>query len=157
MVRVVTKLSPSNTSRADRLASLVLCAWAGGLWSVCGIVVPGLFWLLPDTKQAGSVAGQFFYAEVALGTLFGVMYWLLRRQRLDRAERRLLVAAIGAPLVFFVVLRPVMNAARTAGEMARFGQLHGIASLLFLVACVALGMLVWRSATGVGAVRRPAE
>ncbi len=106
--------------------------------------MPGLFWLLPDVRQAGNVAGQFFYAEVALGTLFGVMYWLLRRNRLGQIERRLLMAAIGAPLVFFVVLRPLMNAARAAGDMARFGQLHGVASLLFLVACVTVGLLVWR-------------
>lgn len=144
MAHVATKLSPSNTSRAERLAALVLSAWAGGLWTVCGVVVPGLFWLLPDARQAGSVAGQFFYAEVALGTLFGVMYWLLRRKYLGQVERRLLVAAIGAPLVFFVVLRPLMNAARAIGNMARFGQLHGVASLLFLVACVTVGLLVWR-------------
>ncbi len=147
MVPVATKLSPSNTSRADRLAALVLSAWAGGLWTVCGVVVPGLFWLLPDTRLAGSVAAKFFYAEVALGTLFGVMYWLLRRKRLDRSARWVLVSAIGAPLVFFVVLRPLMNTARIAGDMARFGQLHGVASLLFMVACLCVGWLVWRAAS----------
>lgn len=118
--------------------------------------MPGLFWLLPDTKLAGNVAGQFFYAEVALGTLLGAIYGLLRRKRLDRGQWRLLMVAIGAPLVFFGVLRPVMNAARAAGDMAYFGQLHGVASLLFLVACVAVGMLVWRSA-GPAAVRRQGE
>lgn len=107
--------------------------------------MPGLFWLLPDTKLAGNVAAKFFYVEVALGTLFGVMYWLLRRKRLGQIEGRLLMAAIGAPLVFFVVLQPLMNAARVAGDMAQFGRLHGLASLLFLVACVTVGWLAWRA------------
>ncbi|MGC3980110.1 MAG: DUF4149 domain-containing protein [Steroidobacteraceae bacterium] len=133
-------------SRAERLSAIVLSAWAGGLWTVCGIVVPGLFYLIPDTRQAGNVATQFFYAQVALGTLFGLMYWGLRRQLMNSIERRYWFAAVAAPLVFFLVLRPVMNAARAEGNMARFGQLHGVATLLFLIACVSVGVLVWRSA-----------
>lgn len=154
MVRAVTKLSPSNISRTERLAALVLSAWAGGMWVICGVVVPGLFWLIADTKQAGNVATQFFYAEVALGTLFGLMYWALRRRQLSSGDKRWLLSAIGAPLLFFVVLKPLMNAARAAGNMARFGQLHGVASLLFLIACVALGVLVWRAQAMSGTTRR---
>lgn len=132
-------------ARTERLAALILAAWAGGMWTVCGVVVPGLFWLLDDPKQAGSIAAPFFSAEVALGTLFGLMYWALKRSRLTKADKRWWVAAISAPLVFFVVFKPLMAAARAAGNMARFGQLHGVASLLFLIACVALGVLVWRA------------
>lgn len=131
-------------ARGVRLARLVLTAWAGGMWTVCGIVVPGLFWLIEDKKQAGNIAAQFFNAEVALGTLFGLMYWALRT-RFYKSERPWCWTAIGAPLTFFVVLKPLMNTARSAGDMARFGQLHGVASLLFLIACAALGVLVWRS------------
>ncbi len=123
---------------------MVLSAWAGGMWTICGVVVPGLFWLIPDTRLAGNLAAQFFDVEVFLGTLFGLMYWALRRQLLDRMDKRWLLAAIGAPQVFFAVLKPVMNAARAAGNMARFGQLHGVATLLFLIACAAVGVLVWR-------------
>ncbi len=148
MVRAATRLSLSNMSRAERLAALVLTAWAGGMWTVCGVVVPGLFWLIDDPKQAGNIAGQFFNVEVALGTLFGLMYWGLRRSLFTAADKRWWVAAIGSPLVFFVVLKPLMSAARDAGNMARFGQLHGVAGLLFLVACVAVGMLVWRCGPG---------
>lgn len=131
-------------SRAERLAALVLAAWAGGMWTVCGVVVPGLFWLIDDPKQAGNIAAQFFNAEVALGTLFGLMYWALRA-RFRTVDQRWCWTAIGAPLIFFVGLKPLMNAARAADDMARFGQLHGVATLLFLIACVAVGVLVWRS------------
>jgi Domain of unknown function (DUF4149) len=133
-------------SKATHLAALVLSAWAGSLWTICGVVVPGLFWLIPDTKLAGNVATQFFYAETVLATVLGLMYWTLRRLSLERSSKRWLVAAIAAPLVFMLVLRPIMEAARASGNMARFGQLHGVASSLFLVACVAVGALVWRSA-----------
>lgn len=131
--------------RAERLAAVLLAAWAGGLWTVCGIVVPGLFWLIDDNKLAGSVAAQFFYAETFFSLLFGSMYWALRRQVLDVLNKRCLLTAMAAPLVFFLLLTPWMNAARAAGNMARFGQLHGLASLLFLIACVAVGVLVWRA------------
>lgn len=130
---------------------MILSAWAGGLWTVCGIVVPGLFWLMPDHQQAGSIAARFFYAETFLGLLFGMMYWALRRRQLTRNTRIWLWLAVGAPMLFFTGLRPLMDAARAAGNMARFGQLHGVASLLFLVACAAVGVLVWRAA-----VTRPA-
>lgn len=134
------------------LSQLILSAWAGGLWTVCGIVVPGLFWLLPDRSQAGSIAARFFYAETVLGLLFGLMYWALHRRHLTGGTRIWLWLAVAAPWLFFIGLRPLMNAARTAGDMARFGQLHGVASLLFLLACVAVGVLVWRAPA-----MRPAE
>jgi hypothetical protein len=138
-------------SRGERLARIVLTAWAGGMWIVCGVVVPGLFWLIEDKKQAGAIAAQFFNAEVALSSLFGLMYWALRA-RFYKSEQPWCWTAIGAPLVFFIGLKPLMNAARSAGDMARFGQLHGAATLLFLIACVAVGVLVWR-----GGATRPAK
>jgi hypothetical protein len=107
-------------------------------------VVPGLFWLIADSKQAGSIATQFFYAQTFFGVLFGLIYWVLRRRVLDALSKRCLLAAVAAPLLFFVVLTPWMNAARAAADMVRFGQLHGAASGLFLIACVAVGTLVWR-------------
>jgi hypothetical protein len=138
-------------ARGERLARVVLAAWAGGMWTVCGVVVPGLFWLIGDKKQAGNIAAQFFNAEVALGTLFGLMYWALGA-RFRAAERPWCWTAIGVPLVFFVALKPLMNTARAAGDMTRFGQLHGVATLLFLITCGALGVLVWR-----GGIMRPAK
>ena len=128
------------------LSTLVLCLWFGSLWTICGIVVPGIFWLLGDTDKrlAGNVAAQFFYLEVWLGAVLGVMYWLLRRHVMSRSTHLWLWAAIIAPLVFFAVLRPIMNALRAAGDLARFGQMHGVASLLFLIACVGVAVVAWR-------------
>lgn len=134
-------------SRRAPLAALVLSAWAGGLWIICGVVVPGLFWLIADTRVAGNVAAQFFYAETVLATVLGVSYRALVNHQLERNSRRWWWAAITAPLLFILVLRPLMNAARATGDLARFGQLHGLASTLFLIACLAVGVLNWRAAT----------
>jgi hypothetical protein len=142
-------------NRTVPLSTLIVCLWTGGMWTVCGIVVPGLFWLIPDTKQAGNVAAQFFYVEVGLGALLGMMYWLLRRRAISSSTQRWLWAAVAAPVLFFVVLKPLMASARAAGDMARFGQLHGAASLLFLVACVGSGVVAWRHL--LPSLTRPAE
>jgi hypothetical protein len=132
-------------SNSDRLARLILVAWAGGLWAVCGLVVPALFQLIPDKSQAGTIAASFFDLQSVLGAVCGVLYWIFQRQRLDHFAKACVFAAVMAPLVFLLVLRPWMNAVRAAGDMTRFGQLHGIAGLLFLIACVALVFVVWRS------------
>jgi len=129
-----------------RLNQLVLTLWAGSLWTICGVVVPGLFWLLPnDHKLAGNIAAQFFYAETFLGLALGVIYLAVGHRSLNRTSVIAALLAIAMPLFFFVALRPMMATARAAGDTARFGQLHSASSLLFVVACVAAGVLVWRS------------
>lgn len=130
-------------SAMQRCANLVLVLWAGSLWTICGLVVPGLFWLLKDDHRlAGHLAAFFFYGETFLGLLLGLIYVAVAR--LDRAGIIAAVIAMLMPLVFFVVLRPMMASARATGDMARFGQLHGVASLLFLLACIGAGVVVWR-------------
>jgi hypothetical protein len=125
---------------------LILTLWAGSLWTICGLVTPGLFLILDDRQLAGNIAAQFFYAETFLGLALGALYLLLARRNLNRSSVISAALAIAMPLVFFLLLRPLMANARAAGDMARFGQLHGIASWLFLVACLGVGVLVWRSA-----------
>ena len=132
-------------SNSNRLARLLLVAWAGSMWSVCGLVVPALFRLIPDKSQAGNVAASLFDLISVLSAVVGLLYVLLQRPRLDRFAKASVLAAVMAPLAFLLGLRPWMNAVRAAGDMARFGQLHGVAGLLFLVACVALALLVWRA------------
>lgn len=135
------------------LTHLILTLWAGSLWTICGLVTPGLFLILADDRKlAGNIAAQFFYAETFLGLALGTLYLLLARRTLSRSSVISAALTIAMPLVFFVLLRPLMASARAVGDMARFGQLHGVASLLFLVACIGAGVVVWRSA-----LKRPAE
>jgi len=139
-----------------RFNQFILTLWAGSLWTVCGLVVPGLFWLFPhDHKLAGNIAAQFFYAETFLGLLLGAIYLAVGRRHLDCVNVIAAAFAIAMPLLFFVALRPMMVSAREVGDTARFGQLHGVSSLLFVIACVAVGVLIWRA--GMTGVNRRAE
>ena len=132
----------------QRVFSVVLAAWAGSLWTVCGVVAPSLFAVIPERHLAGQVAGHFFRLEAWLGLVCGSIAWLLmwRMRCAKRADYLLLAAAVIAPLISELVLRPMMDAARSVADTSRFGMLHGGSALLFLVACVASLLLVWRAA-----------
>jgi hypothetical protein len=141
----------------QRALNLVLAAWAGSLWTVCGIVAPSLFAVLPDRHLAGQVAGYFFRLEAWLGVALGsiVLFLLARRAAPStRFDYGLLSATMLAPVASELGLRPWMEAARAAEDMHRFGMLHGVSALLFIVACIAALLLVWRLSaptTAVGA------
>src|SRR5689334_12743240 len=127
----------------QRLIHVILAAWAGSVWTTCGIVAPSLFKLLPDRHVAGEIAGHFFRIEAWLGlALGGLTLLLVSRQTSPKPSRLdyiLILAAMFAPLAS-ELLRPLMDAARTAGNMSQFGLFHGAAGILFLVACIALLM-----------------
>jgi hypothetical protein len=131
----------------QRVLNVVLAAWAGSLWTVCGIVAPSLFAVLPDRHLAGQVAGYFFRLETWVGLGCGSVAWLLmwRTKRILRADYLLLVTTIVAPLISEIVLHPMLDSARSQADMSRFGMLHGVSVLLFLVACVTALLLVWRA------------
>jgi hypothetical protein len=131
-----------------RVLSLVLTAWAGSLWTICGIVAPSLFSVLPDRQLAGQTAGHFFSVVSRLGFALGVVAMVLLARgaigKVHRLDYALVVATAAAPLASEVILRPIMDSARAAGDMARFGMLHGVSALFFGIACVGALSLVWR-------------
>jgi len=132
----------------ERCLQLILAAWAGSLWTICGIVAPSLFAVLPERQVAGELAGYFFRVATWLGLALGstaLALSILSRHR-DKASFGLMAAAAIAPVCSELIIRPLMSAARTSGDMARFGMLHGISALLFGVACVCAAVLVWRAA-----------
>jgi hypothetical protein len=131
----------------QRALSLVLSAWAGSLWTVCGVVAPSLFNVLPDRHLAGQVAGYFFALESWLGLALGSIAWLLMKRiaKATHTDYALLLATIIAPLISEVGLRPMMDTARAASDMSRFGVLHGVSALLFAIACVTSLWLWWRA------------
>lgn len=133
----------------QRLLLIVLAAWAGSLWTVCGMVAPTLFAALPDRALAGEVAGRFFRIESWLGLALGLVALLLLRKGAAHGAKRLdygiVTATMLAPLASEALLRPMMSSARAVGDMQRFGMLHGVSALLFGVACVGTLALLWRS------------
>jgi hypothetical protein len=136
----------------DRCLQLVLAAWAGSLWTICGVVAPSLFAVLPERQVAGQLAGYFFSVATWLGLALGsiALALLLARKSRNAFTFVLLALAAGGPLLSELVLRPVMDAARAAGDMARFGMLHGVSALLFGVACLSAAALVWRGVPAAG-------
>jgi hypothetical protein len=126
-------------------AYLLLTLWAGSLWTICGIVAPTLFAIV-DRGTAGAIVGRFFATAAWLGLGIAVVLILTMRQRLSRSKRvmPLLIVTAIAPVLSELVLGPLMHQARAAGEMHRFALLHGASGVLFLVACLGAGALVWK-------------
>jgi Domain of unknown function (DUF4149) len=130
----------------ERWMHLLMALWLGNMCTICFIVAPAMFHLLPDRHLAGTVAGFFFSTATALGLILGcvVLVILLRATTRTKANLTLVLIAMTAPLLSELALRPLMQAARDAGNLSRFGLLHAASGLLFLVACISLLILVWR-------------
>ncbi|HEY0942536.1 MAG TPA: DUF4149 domain-containing protein [Steroidobacter sp.] len=137
--------------------------WAGSLWTVCGIVAPQLFATLPERQLAGQMAGRLFHIETWLGVTVATALIAIFAARKAFATSKtvlwLILLTAGAPLASELILGPMMDAARTANDMVRFGMLHGISAVLFFSACLTALGLVWqtRQLGGVAAPTRQAE
>jgi hypothetical protein len=120
------------------------------LVTVCALVAPALFALLPDRHLAGSLAAAFFRVAAWLGIGAGAIVVALRARRSSGVEWGLIGVTAVAPLSSELLLRPYMEAAQLTGDTGRFALLHGVAGILFVVACLTALALVWR-------LTRPAE
>jgi hypothetical protein len=120
------------------------------LVTVCALVAPTLFALLPDRHLAGSLAAAFFRVAAWLGIGAGAIVVALRARRSSGVEWALVGVTALAPLSSELLLRPYMEAAQLAGDTGRFALLHGVAGILFVVACLTALALLWR-------LTRPAE
>lgn len=130
-----------------RLACILLTIWAGGLWTICGLVAPTLFAVLDDRQLAGSLAARLFAAIAWLGLGIGAVLIVLTRTRAWAHHKPLLawiVVTAAAPVASELILGRMMDSARMLGEMQRFALLHGIAGALFLAACIGAFVLVWK-------------
>ena len=132
-----------------RFASAFLVTlWAGSLWTVCVIVAPTLFSILPERRLAGQVAAQLFHIETWLGVVVAILLIgvLAARKVFETSKATLwiIVLTAAAPLASELILGPMMDAARAANDMSRFGMLHGVSAVLFFTACLSALALVWQ-------------
>jgi hypothetical protein len=130
-----------------RLVAVLAALWAGSLLTVCAIAAPTAFAVLEDRRLAGTVAGRLFQIETWLGVAFGIAIALIaavQRRAVRRVDAALIAMSAGAPLVSELALGPSMESARRAGDMTRFGALHGVSALLFALACIGALTLAWR-------------
>ncbi len=140
---------------------LLVTLWAGSVWTVGYLVAPTLFATLSDRVLAGTIAGAMFRTEAWL--TFGCGLVLLGlfavAREFDARQRRMLMllvfAMIACTAVSHLGLQPMMaalreSAAGNAGVMdtaarSRFGMLHGVSAVLYLMQSVLAVVLVLKN------------
>ncbi|HEX3379985.1 MAG TPA: DUF4149 domain-containing protein [Paraburkholderia sp.] len=151
-----------------RFFRLLTVVWVGSLLTIGYAVAPVLFTTL-DRMTAGSVAAQLFRIQGVIGVVCGILLLglanLLVRRGSDayRRLRWLLAGMLVCVLVGYFALQPFMNAMRVAALEAgsdvghsvyatRFGILHGVSSLFYLIESLLGLALVWLLPARVGVV-----
>lgn len=139
---------------------LVVTVWVGSLLTIGYVVAPTLFATLADSILAGTIADRLFRIEAWIGVVSAVMLLGLARfaphDQNDKARRRtawLTGGMLVCILAGYFALQPFMaelrEAAAASGGMtgdvkARFGLLHGVSSVLYLVESVlGLALVLW--------------
>lgn len=145
---------------AARVRLLIATLWAGSLWAIGYIAAPTLFAVLPEPALAGSVAARLFRIEAWLSVACALALLALLypgTEGLDGRGRRtlrwLVIAMLLCTLIGYFALQPFMNELRQAagpggvmeGAMrTRFGVLHGISSLFYLLQSILAVGLIWK-------------
>jgi hypothetical protein len=122
---------------------LLVTLWVGSLWSIGYLAVPILFATLDERMLAGMLAGKMFTAVSFIGMGCGTALLAMAVMATPRFLKDKRVLLLGLMLLLVVigefVLQPAMAALKAeglvegSGAAARFGLLHGIASLLYLL------------------------
>lgn len=132
---------------STHLRILLVTLWAGSLWTVGYLAAPVLFASLPDRSMAGSIAGMLFRAQAWLSLACGLFLLLLlgldKSWRSNRTSVILVIAMLACVSIGHFALQPFMAeiraaAANNGGLMdeamrSRFGMLHGVASVIYLL------------------------
>ena len=122
---------------------VLLTAWVGGLWAIGYIAAPTLFAVLDDRKLAGQLAGQMFHVINWLGMTCGILLLLIVLKRYGRIwQLWVLLAMLILVMNNEYILQPMMAELKTQGLIegsqakSRFGLLHGLSSLAYLLTSI---------------------
>ena len=160
-------MSTSLSSVPHRVFRLLTVVWVGSLLTIGYAVAPVLFTAL-DRISAGAVAAQLFRIEGVLGVVCGVLLLglanvLIRRGHDTYRRLRWLIAGmLVCVLLGYFARQPFMNALRMAAleagtdvahspDAMRFGILHGVSSLFYLIESLLAIALVWKLPTAASA------
>ncbi|HYC43482.1 MAG TPA: DUF4149 domain-containing protein [Noviherbaspirillum sp.] len=142
-----------------RVRMLLVTLWVGSLWTIGYVVAPTLFATLADRVLAGFIAGKLFRIEawlsVACAIALIVSFKWPVEGRDTRARKHLLWIVSGmlaCTLLGYFSLQPLMAALKEsavggvmdAAARSRFGLLHGVASVFYLIQSILGGFLVWK-------------
>lgn len=142
-----------------RLFGLIAMLWVGSQLTIGYAVAPVVFASL-ERVMAGNIAAQLFMIEGVIGIVCGVVLLglsnvLVRRGAVGyRRLRWILAAMLLCVLIGYFALQPFMNEMRMAAMSAgmdvgsspyasRFGMLHGVSSVFYLVESLLGAWLVW--------------
>ena len=105
-------------------------------------MAPTLFHAQADRHLAGLLAARLFSIETYLGLAVAALALLLP----DRGRIRVGYVAVALLAVNEWLLKRVMTFAHAHGSALGlgFGAWHGVSALLYVAACVAVLMLVWK-------------
>jgi hypothetical protein len=120
---------------------VLIVLWAGSLWSTVWVAAT-LFKLQSDRHLAGLMAARLFQIETYLG--LGVAALAIVLPGRTRYYWAYFAAAVLAMNEW--VLKRVMSLAQAHGTAAGlgFGAWHGVSAVLYLIACAAVLVLVWK-------------
>jgi hypothetical protein len=115
--------------------------WAGSLWSLLWVAA-SLFNLQSDRHLAGVMAARLFQIETFLGLGVAALAIVLPG-RTCYYWAYFAVALLG---VNEWILKGVMSLAQAHGTAAGlgFGAWHGVSAALYVLACLAVLLLVWK-------------
>ena len=130
-----------------RLRVLLVTFWVGSAWTIGYVVAPLLFATLTDRAQAGTLAGLFFKAEAWISLICGAsllaILWAERENPTRTLQIKLVIVMMLCAVIGYFGLQPYMAelraiAAQSGGIMddamrTRFGVLHGVASVIYLL------------------------
>lgn len=123
----------------------LLTLWVGALWVTGFMVTPLLFAELDDRALAGSLAGGLFTITSYLGLLCGTLLLIINGMTFRAINWRAVVIVVMLLLVLIgqFVITPMVVDLRDQGltDSVRFGQMHGMASVLFILTSV-LGLVL---------------
>jgi hypothetical protein len=140
------------SSRFVVIERILLTLWVGGMWAIGYVAVPILFHALDDRHLAGELAGPMFSAISYIGLVCGVliligMLYSEGGQSLKNWRCWVLAVMLVLIVIGQFVLHPIMTEIKAQGlvegseQLKRFGQLHGISSLMFMVTSL-LGLVL---------------
>ncbi len=120
---------------------MLLVLWAGSLWSTVWVALT-IFHSQPDRHLSGMLAARLFSIE----TYLGLAVALFAAVRGERSRFRYCYLAAGLLALNEWVLKRFMDQALAVGSALGlgFGPWHGISAFLYLSACLAVGVSVYK-------------
>ena len=126
-------------------ARILLTLWVGSLWVAGFVVAPLLFTELDDRALAGTVAGSLFTLTSYIGLVCGSLLLAFNGMVFRRGNWRaaVIVCMLLLVIVGQFVITPMVVELRVQGltDSPRFGQLHGLAGVLYSITSV-LGLVL---------------